>query len=252
MKIIILGSGTSSGVPAIGCNCEVCLSTDPKNKRTRSSIIVSSNNKNILIDTTTDLRYQSLNNRIDHIDAVLYTHSHADHIHGIDDMRCFNFVQDSSIPCFGNSETVSNIKNIFQYIFHKDQNGCSTPRLEFNVIHAAFEIFGLKITPVPIMHGVIPILGYRIGDMAYLTDCSHIPKTSEKLLENLDLLILDGLRYKPHPTHFNMEQAIETSRKLKPERTLFTHLTHDLHHEKVNQELPEGMELAFDGMVVEL
>lgn len=252
MKIIILGSGTSTGVPSVGCKCEVCRSTNPKNKRTRTSILVSENGKNILIDTSTDLRYQILKNNIDHIDAVLYTHSHADHIHGIDDMRSFNFIQNSPIPCFGNRDTVNNIKNIFKYIFHKDQNGCTTPQLEFNIINSQLNLFKTKIIPIKIMHGIIPILGYRINNMAYITDCSYIPPRSEKKLQNLDLLILDGLRYEPHPTHFNIYKAMEEAKKLKPARTLFTHLTHDLEYDKVNRELPEGMELAYDGMVIEI
>lgn len=252
MKITILGSGTSTGVPTVGCNCEVCRSTNPKNKRTRTSILISENAKNILIDTSTDLRYQTLENNIDHIDAVLYTHSHADHIHGIDDMRSFNFIQNAPIPCFGNRDTVNNIKNIFKYIFHKDQNGCTTPQLEFNIINSQLSLFKTKITPIKIMHGIIPILGYKINNMAYITDCSYIPPQSEKKLQNLDLLILDGLRYEPHPTHFNIHTAVEEAKKLNPARTLFTHLTHDLEYEKVNRELPEGMELAYDGMVVEI
>jgi phosphoribosyl 1,2-cyclic phosphate phosphodiesterase len=252
MKITILGCGTSSGVPLIGCPCEVCRSTNPKNKRTRSSVLLSNNGKNILIDTSTDLRYQSLKNRVNHIDAVLYTHSHADHIHGIDDMRAFNFASGALIPCYGNKNTVNTIKNIFQYLFHKNPNGSAVPLLEFRVVDSPFNLHGITIIPVPVLHGSIPILGYRIGNMAYITDCSHIPEQSEKMLKNLDLLILDSLRHKPHPTHFNIEKAIEVSKGLHPQRTVFTHLTHDLDYEKTNRELPLGMELAYDGMMIEV
>lgn len=252
MKITILGCGTSSGVPLIGCACEVCCSTNPKNKRTRSSVLVSNNGKNILIDTSTDLRYQSLKNRINRIDAVLYTHPHADHIHGIDDMRAFNFAGGALIPCYGNKNTVDTIKNIFQYLFHKNPNESAIPLLEFRVIDSPFRLHEMTIIPVPVLHGSIPIFGYRIGRMAYITDCSQIPEPSEKMLENLDLLILDSLRYKPHPTHFNIEKAIEVSKSLRPQRTIFTHLTHDLDYEKTNRELPSGMELAYDGMIIEV
>lgn len=252
MEIIILGCGTSTGVPVIGCHCQVCDSTDPKNRRTRSSALVRSGGQSILIDTSTDLRLQALSNSIEKIDAVLFTHAHADHIHGIDDLRTFNMLQKGSIPCFGSETTMKRIKKTFDYIFINDGRDGWKPNLTANIVDSAFEFSGIEITPVEIIHGKAPIFGYRIGRAAYITDCSLIPESSVDKLKGVDVLVIGALRYKHHPTHFTVEQAIEASRKIGPKRTILTHLGHSLDYAKDNWTLPPGIELAYDGMRVEV
>ncbi|HXI10305.1 MAG TPA: GPMC system MBL fold metallohydrolase [Thermodesulfobacteriota bacterium] len=251
MKLRILGCGTSTGVPVIGCHCGVCTSKDPRNKRMRSSALVRTNGKNILIDTSTDLRSQSLANGIERIDSVLFTHPHADHIHGIDDLRAFNLTQNAEIPCYGSLHTVERIKVMFDYIFRVDSYDGWKPRLSMTAVDSPFEASGVTVVPVGILHGSARIFGYRIGSMAYLTDCSSIPEESLGLLEGLEVLVLGALRHKPHPTHFTIEQAVEASRAIKAKRTFFTHLGHSLDYTKDNSLLPDGIELAYDGLEVE-
>ena len=238
-------------MPVIGCHCGVCTSKDPRNKRMRSSALVMTGGRNILIDTSTDLRSQSLVNGIERIDSVLFTHPHADHIHGIDDLRAFNLVQNGAIPCYGSLHTVERIKVMFDYIFRVDSYDGWKPRLSMTAVDAPFEASGVTVVPVEVLHGSAPIFGYRIGSMAYLTDCSSIPERSLGLLDGLEVLVLGALRHKPHPTHFTIEQAIEASRTVKPKRTFFTHLGHSLDYTKDNALLPEGIELAYDGLEVE-
>lgn len=252
MKLIILGCGTSTGVPIIACRCGVCTSADPRNKRTRSSLLVQSNGRNILIDTSTDLRGQSLSNGLQRIDGVLFTHPHADHIHGIDDLRAFNLAQGGSIPCYGSDFTIKRIRVMFDYIFRDDENDGWKPDLTTTAIKKPFEIFGIEVVPVPIYHGPAEILGYRIGKMAYITDCSSIPEGSMDLLKGLDIMILGALRHKPHPTHFSIDQALNASSAVKPARTILTHLSHSLDYTKDNASLPPGVELAYDGMSIEV
>ena len=249
MRITVLGCGTSTGVPVLGCRCAVCTSVDPRNRRTRSSAVVHVDGKNILIDTSTDLRAQSLANKIERVDAVLYTHAHADHICGIDDLRSFNFAQKSSIPCFGSADTIGRIKKMFDYIFDGNKGDSWKPDLSATAVDAPFEASGIKVTPIPISHGKAAIFGYRIGDFAYLTDCSAVPDRSVKLLRGLKVLILGALRHKPHPTHFSIEEAIAASKIISPERTFFTHLGHSLDYATDN-ELPEGCKLAYDGLTI--
>lgn len=253
MRLVILGCGTSTGVPIIGCHCEVCSSNAAENKRTRSSLLVQSNGKNILIDTTTDLRTQALSRGLERVDAVLYTHAHADHIHGIDDLRAFNLAAGNrAIPCFAGAETISRIKRIFEYIFRDDGKDGWKPNLTAEQVNAPFDLFGATVIPIEIMHGDAVIFGYRIGKFAYLTDCSAIPAASKEKLRGIEVLILGALRHKPHPTHFSIEQAIAASRAINPRRTIFTHLGHNLDYTKDNQTLPNGFELAYDGMAIEL
>lgn len=252
MKIIILGCGTSTGVPVIGCKCSVCISKNPKDKRTRTSALITVNGKNILIDTSTDLRQQSLANNVQRIDAVIYTHPHADHIHGIDELRSFNIVQREKIPCYGNDFTIKRIKEMFNYIFTTEDMESWTPELEIFKISSAFDLFGIKIQPVNILHGRLNIFGYRIGNFAYVTDCSQVPNESKGLLEKLDLLVLGALRHKPHPTHFSIQQAVELIDELKPKKTILTHLSHNIGFEETNKSLPDSIELAYDGMEIAL
>lgn len=218
----------------------------------RASALIKTRGKNILIDTSTDLRFQSLANGIEKIDAVLFTHPHADHIHGIDDLRAFNLIQNGPIPCYGSGHTVERIKVMFDYIFRDDSYDGWKPNLTATAVETPFDIDGTVVTPVEILHGNAVIYGYRVGKMAYLTDCSAIPDASLKLLEGLDLLVLGALRHKPHPTHFTVEQAVEASRAVNPKRTLLTHLGHSLDFTKDDPLLPEGIALAYDGLEVEL
>ncbi len=249
MKITILGSGTSTGVPMVGCHCAVCTSSDPKDKRTRASIIVETEGRYLLVDTSTDLRKQAIREKVPHIDGVLFTHSHADHIHGIDDLRGFHFIHKRVIPCFAEQGTMDVLTKKFSYIFTGYKEAGYSQLLEPHVVDAPFSLFGCRITPIPLLHGTMPTTGYRFNDTAYLTDCSLIPESSMEQLRSLDILILDALRYTPHPNHFNIEGALEIVRLLKPQKAILTHLTHEvLYSDGTN--LPPGTEFAFDGMTL--
>lgn len=252
MKIKVLGCATSTGVPIVGCSCGVCTSSNPKNNRLRSSVLVQVGKKNILIDTSTDLRIQALTNDFTKIDAVLYTHSHADHTHGIDDLRVFNFINKTEISCFSNEETLTNLRNNFAYIFNSDLTTGSRPRLRFVEVSDEFSFEGIKILPVDIYHANWIILGYKIGSFAYLTDCSGIPEYSVDVLKDLDVLIIGALRYNPHHAHLSIDQAVELIGSLKPKRAILTHMGHELEYEKLNSELPDYIEPAYDGMEIEL
>lgn len=252
MKVTILGCATSTGVPIVGCNCRVCTSDNPKNKRTRCSVHVQTKGKNLLIDTSTDLRFQALRHGITKLDAVLYTHSHADHTHGIDELRIYNFVNKTIIPCYGNFQTISNIEKNFKYIFDGKKSAGGKPKLRLTTIESEFDICGIKIIPVDIYHSNWTILGYRIGNMAYLTDCSGIPEESWEKLNNLDLLILSALRYRPHKAHFNVEQAVKTAERINSKLTVFTHMGHEIEYDTLLSELPESIVPAYDGMEIEL
>lgn len=251
MKITILGSGTSTGVPMVGCRCPVCTSDDPRDRRSRASILVEHGGKYILVDTSTDLRRQALREKIPHIDAVLFTHSHADHIHGIDDLRGFHFLHRRVIPCHATEETLAAIARNFGYIFRGMEQAGYAPLLEPHPVHGPFSLFGLRATPVPLMHGAMHATGYRFGDAAYLTDCSRIPEGSRALLAGLELLIIDGLRYTPHPNHFNIEGALQVVSELAPRRAVLTHLTHEVPY-RDRDKLPAGVEFAYDGMKLEI
>lgn len=252
MKITILGCGTSFGVPMIACKCPVCTSADPRNKRTRSSILVTEAGKNILIDTTTDLRAQAIANGIERIDAVLYTHPHAEHIHGIDELRRFNWLQAESIPCYGSPETLRLIKETFKYIFVNPGKPGWQPNLTASDIEGPLDVFGIKVVPIELMHGDLPIFGYRFGDFAYLTDFSEIPEESEELLKGVRVAVVEALRHDPHPTHVNLEQALEVIARLKLERAVLTHMAHGFDYETVMATLPKGVELGYDGLVLEV
>jgi len=252
MTLIILGCGTSTGVPVIGCHCGVCASADQKNRRTRSSVLIQANGRNILIDTSTDLRAQSLANGIERIDGVLFTHPHADHIHGIDELRAFNHVQGGAIPCYGSDYTIKRIRVMFDYIFSDNAGDGWKPNLTTNVVDAPFGLFDVDIAPIEISHGSASIFGYRINDLAYITDCSSIPERSFDGLKGVKTLILGALRFKPHPTHFSVQQALDASARIAPERTILTHLSHSLDYTRDNPSLPTGIELAYDGMRIQV
>jgi phosphoribosyl 1,2-cyclic phosphate phosphodiesterase len=249
--LTVLGSGTSMGVPTIGCTCVVCRSTDPHDRRTRPSILIQYGGKSVLIDTTPDFREQAIRENISQIDAVLYTHSHADHILGIDDLRPLSYHRKGKIPLYARREAADYIRNMFRYIFDADYKFGGLAQLELRPVEQAFELFGAKFEPVPIIHGETEIFGYRFGSAAYLTDFSQIPKESFTLLQGLDVLFLDGLRHQPHPTHSTVENSIRIASELKAKRVFFTHICHDLPHAATNATLPEHARLSHDGMKLE-
>lgn len=252
MQVTFLGSGTSHGVPVITCSCSVCTSKDPKNKRTRSSLWVRTKGTSILIDTATEFRLQALRANIQGVDAVLYTHCHADHVFGFDDLRVFSCITKKSIPVYGNELTINELREVFSYVFRKTQEGGGKPQVETIVVDDVFRVNGVEVQPIPIMHGALPIFGYRIGDLAYITDCSYIPPASLDLLQDLDTLILGVVRFEPHSTHMHVAQALDLINNLKPKRTYFTHISHLLEHNEVSKSLPDGVYLAYDGLSIEL
>ncbi len=251
IKITVLGSGTSVGVPTVGCHCAVCCSTDTRDKRLRPSILVSYQDHNILVDTTPDFRTQALRANIEHVDAVLFTHAHADHILGLDDLRPYNFRQKERIPIYAAPDTMDVIRRVYQYIFDGVKKESNVPQLITHLIDGgAIDLFGLQFCPVPILHGSATIYGFRFGAAAYLTDHSDIPEESMEKLSGLDVLFLDALRYKPHPTHSTVERSLQTVEKLKPRRAFFTHISHDLSHERAESMLPPNVRLAYDGLEI--
>jgi phosphoribosyl 1,2-cyclic phosphate phosphodiesterase len=249
--LTVLGSGTSMGVPTIGCTCAVCHSPDPHDRRTRPSILLEFGGKFVLIDTTPDFREQAIREHIRQIDAVVYTHAHADHILGIDDLRPLSYRRDGKIPLYARPEAADFIRNMFRYIFDADYKFGGLARLELKPIAGPFDLFGARFEPIPIVHGETEIYGYRFGSAAYLTDFSEIPESSMPRLEGLDVLFLDGLRYKPHPTHSTVENSIRIADRLQAKRVFFTHICHDLPHEETNAALPPHVRLSYDGMKLE-
>ena len=251
--LTVLGCGTSTGVPLIQCWCEVCVSKNPRNKRLRASVWLQVNGKSFLIDTSTDLRQQALRAGIPRVDAVLYTHPHADHIHGIDELRSFNYIQKSDIPVYGNNWTCTDLRTKFPYIFSPPAvvEGGGIPRLilnEFDAQKDSITILGEKFIPIPLVHGSKECVGYRLGNLAYVTDCNDIPTASLNRMKDLEILVLDCVRLIPHPTHFNLDQALETAQALKAKKTYLTHLGHEFEYAKWKKKLPRGVYLAYDGL----
>ena len=237
----------------IGCDCAVCTSSDPRDRRTRPSVVIQSAGKAILIDTAPELRLQCVACGINHVDAVLFTHAHADHVTGMDDLRRFNWLAGGPLRCYGTPPTLAAIRRMFAYIFDDDPDYPSyKPSLTLiEIEQQPFEVDGLPITPIPLLHGSLPVLGFRVGRLAYCTDCGEIPAESWPLLRDLDVLVLDALRKRPHPTHFNLEEAVAAASRVGAGRTYFTHIAHALGHAATNAELPAGMELAYDGLVLD-
>ena len=252
MKITFLGTGTSYGVPMVGCECRVCTSENPKNSRTRSSIIISVGEYNILIDAATELRIQCLKNGVKRLDAVLLTHSHADHVLGFDDLRHFNRIQKTNIPVYGSAETVNSVYNMFSYAFKEVSSNGSKPKVTLIPIDGTINLSGKEIIPVDVMHGQEKVTAYRFDKFAYVTDVSQIPQDSVEKLMGLDVLIIAALRNTPHEKHFSIEQAISVVSKLKPKQTFFTHIAHDIEHEEKDKSLPAGIKLAYDGLSIEI
>lgn len=253
LKLTVLGSGTSVGVPSIGCDCDVCTSADPRDTRLRPSVWVQCQGRSILIDTTPDFRQQALRHRIPRIDAILYTHSHADHVLGLDDIRPYNFRQRGPIPIYGSAETLANISRTFFYIFQPFPTESSRPKIESRTLGGeAFELDGLVCQPILIHHGKGRVFGFRFGPLAYLTDHSEIPPESLDQLRGLDVLFLDALRHKPHPTHSTVDQSLRYVEQLAPKRAFFTHISHDLRHARTEELLPAHVRLAYDGLEIEV
>ncbi len=252
LRLTILGSGTSHGVPMIGCDCPTCLSDDPRDQRTRPSALFTIDDQNVLIDTGPELRLQAIRAGLHTLAAVLYTHHHADHVTGLDDLRVFNQWQREPLQVYASQATLTRLEAMFAYAFEDDPDYPSAkPNLVTHLIDGPFEVAGETVTPVPLLHGKLPVLGFRIGDVAYCTDCSEIPEASFDLLRDLDVLILDGLRHTPHPTHFTVAQAVEAAGRIRARRTCLTHIAHQLKHAETCDALPAGITLAYDGLVIE-
>jgi len=253
-RVIFLGTGTSHGVPMIACDCAVCRSTDPRDKRLRPSIFLDvPSHASILVDAGPDLRQQALTHEITRIDAVLLTHGHADHILGIDEIRRFNIMTGAPMPCYANPSTWETVWRTFHYIFDGvPRKGGGIPKIEAHEIRYALAIKGVQVIPVPVWHGDMPVLGFRFGGFAYLTDCNRIEESSMELVEGVDTLVIDALRDRPHVTHFSVSEALEVIERLQPRRAYLTHMTHDLGHASTNARLPAGVELAYDGLVLDV
>ncbi len=272
MRVTLLGTGTSSGVPAIGCDCAVCRSDDPRDRRSRPSILIElepgasrtpppppdpstyvRDVRSILVDTSTDLRAQALAHDVRRVDAILFTHSHADHVFGLDEVRRYNAMQRSAIGCYADPRTVADLRQMFSYVFTPPaQRGGGLPQLRLFEIGGVFTLGAAEVVPVPLLHGARPILGFRVGTFAYLTDCNRIPDASWPLLAGVRTVVLDALRDRPHPTHFSLSEAVAAIERLAPERAYFTHICHDLPHAATCARLPRGVELAYDGLVLDV
>lgn len=250
MKLLFLGTGTSVGVPMVGCRCPVCLSDNPRNKRARASVVIRDGDATILIDTGPEFRVQALRFGIDRLDAVLYTHTHADHIFGFDDLRAFTMVYGTPVPIYGSPETLAELRRIFSYAFRAAHPGSSKPEVELHEIDGPFTVAGLTFTPITVWHGTIPVTGYRTGSLAYITDVSRIPPESMDLLKDLDVLVLGALRFRPHPTHMTIDEALAAVERLRPRRAYFTHISHEIDHDTVDRQLPPNVHLAYDGLEV--
>ncbi len=253
VELIFLGTGTSHGVPVIGCHCAVCRSNDPRNRRTRPSIALRGDQGTVVIDTTPELRIQLLRERIDRVHAVLYTHAHADHVHGFDDIRIFPHYLGRPVPIYCEAAVERRLRQSFAYAFSDEARRLpegAIPHVHIVPISAGqpFEVIGLKVLPVRLLHGRWRILGFRFGRVAYCTDVSAIPDDSWPLLEGLDHLILDALRYRPHPTHFSIGEALEVIERLRPGRAWLTHLCHEVDHAQLERELPDHVAPAYDGL----
>jgi len=254
MRVICLGTGTSFGVPMVACDCAVCTSTDPRNKRNRCSVLVEMPEGNLLIDAPPELRLACLAHAVRRVDAVALTHTHADHIMGMDDIRRFNVLNGAEMPIYAEETFCDDVRRVFRYVFTAGQEGGGRPKFRLINIHPGreFSLLGAAVTPLRILHGELAITAFRIGSFAYVTDVSHIPPRTLEGLRGLDVLILGAIRDEPHATHFSIPQAIDVVKDLSPRRAFFTHLTHDVDHAELSGRLPPGMLPAFDGQVIDI
>lgn len=250
MKITFLGTGTSVGVPSVGCECSTCLSDDPRDKRLRTSVLLEHDAKNILIDASTDFRQQALRIGLKHLSAVLFTHSHADHCFGLDDARPIMF-RDGAIPVYATEITWQGLRRIYSYVFEPSLYP-GVPRIVPHQIEGEFELFGLEVSPLTVIHGRLPVTAFRISRFAYVTDCNEIPKETCDKLKGLDLLVIDALRFKKHPTHMSLDEALEYIARINPKKALLTHISHDIKHAETSGHLPENVDIAYDGLVIEV
>jgi phosphoribosyl 1,2-cyclic phosphate phosphodiesterase len=255
-QLVFLGTGTSTGVPVLGCECPVCTSTDPRNQRTRASVVMEFPAGNLLVDTTPEMRIQLLRERVKRVHAIAFTHHHADHLFGLDDARLFPKWTGGPVPVFCEEETEATIRRVFSYAFREESREWPPgfiPKIHFVRIRPGepFETLGHEVLPIRLDHGPFAVVGFRVGNLAYCTDVNRIPESSWCLLEGLDTLILDALRFESHPTHFSVEEALAAVRRIKPGRTWFTHLSHGLDHEPTERMMPEGVRLAYDGLRIE-
>lgn len=251
IELTFLGTGTSNGIPVIGCECDVCRSTDVRDRRSRTSAVVRIDGRTILIDAATELRLQALDAGLSRIDAVLFTHAHADHTGGFDDLRRFNELGQAHLPVYAGAETAAILRERFAYAFEDAfpfYGG--KPDLLLHEVAGPFELFGQSIVPVPVTHGRMTVFGYRIGDLAYVTDAKTIPESSLALLEGLDVLVLNALRERPHPTHLSLAEAVATIERLRPREAYLVHLSHELGHQQATAHLPRGVSIAYDGLTV--
>jgi phosphoribosyl 1,2-cyclic phosphate phosphodiesterase len=253
LRVTFLGTGTSTGVPVVGCSCRVCTSPNPLDKRLRQSVLLETGGRYGLIDTTPDLRLQLLRRPIPRLDYILFTHSHSDHLMGLDDIRPFNFRQREPLHAYASPPTAKAVRRAFSYIWDtSSQIGGGKPQLELHEVTAPFDHDGIAVVPIPVDHGDWTIFGFRIGAFAYITDTNGIPPASMRLLEGVEVLALDGLRPAPrHPTHFTIDQAVECAQAIGARETWLIHLTHEVMHDEVEATLPEGIRLAYDGLVLE-
>lgn len=252
LEAIVLGCGSSSGTPAIGCHCPTCVSGDLRNRRTRSSLAVRVNDLTLLVDTGPDLRAQALANGIDWIDAVLYTHPHADHLNGIDDLRAFCYKRQGPLTLYGNEFTLNNIRQRFGYALLPPSPVWDKPVLQLQTVDGPLDHQGVRLTPVPLRHGSWPCLGWRIGDMAWLTDLSELPQESRPLLDGVRLLFLDCLRRAPYHSHLSVGQALDLAGEIGAERTVLIHMTHELEYHALSADCPPGVEVGYDGLRIRL
>lgn len=249
MKVTLLGTGTSVGVPVIGCPCRVCTSADPRNRRLRQSLWIRNGSASILIDASADFRQQALRYGIPRVDAILLTHPHADHILGLDDTRVYAYWQRQRIPVYGSAHTLEGVRRTFWYAFAQVPEGGGRPRLDLRLLDGPVQVGGLTAEPVEADHGSMPVTGFRIGGFAYLTDCKRIPPQAVRALQGLDTLVINALRHTPpHPTHMTVGEALEAIGTIAPRRALLIHMGHELDHEELAASLPAGVEPAYDGL----
>ncbi|MCC6791134.1 MAG: MBL fold metallo-hydrolase [Thermomicrobiales bacterium] len=251
IELTFLGTGTSNGIPIIGCECPVCRSSDPRDKRGRTSAVVRIGERTILIDAATELRTQALANGLNHVDAVLFTHAHADHTGGFDDLRRFNELSQAHLPIYAEPGTAEMLRDRFAYAFvdaFPFYGG--KPDLILNEVVEPFELFGETIVPIPVLHGKMTVFGYRFGPLAYVTDAKTVPESSLELLEGLDVLVLNALRERPHPTHLSLAEALELIERLRPREAYLVHLSHELGHQQASAQLPSNVHIAYDGLTV--
>lgn len=256
MKVVFLGTGTSVGVPAIGCDCAVCASVDPRNKRFRSSMYLEAAGKHVVVDTSPDFRSQVLAFKIPRVDALVFTHSHADHILGFDDIRRFNTLQGCIVPAYGSPDTIADMNRIFDYIHHEHPPGVYRPRVEFHEVTAPFEIGGgIKVEPLAVPHARKTTYGYRFEadgrKMGYFPDCHVLPEETIARLQGLDVMILDALRRKPHSTHLSLDESVSALKRVGAGKSFITHMGHDFDHDQIQRELPPSMYVSYDGLKLE-